>query len=170
MKIYRGDLHRFEGPQRFHTTLFDIGIHDLGKPETCVELELEVHQQTDDFLLSGMVGANLTLACDRCLGVADISIKGSFRVWLVSAMRPGLNTGEDDVRVFPAPEKEVDLSALIAGTIYVELPSKTLCREDCKGLCPSCGADLNRQPCKCEAEKTDERWTPLLKMKQQLEE
>ena len=169
MKIYRGDLQRFETPQLFHTTLSGIGIDNLGNPETPVELELAVERQGEDFHLSGWVRTRLTLVCDRCLGPAVVAVDGTFQVWLVPAERPGLNGVENEVLIFPPREQAVDLGGIVAETINLGLLPKTLCREDCRGLCPTCGADMNQQPCGCETRQADERWSPLLKIRQQME-
>lgn len=168
MKIFRGDLHRFEGPQLFQVTLLDIDIHNLGNPETPVEVELVAYQEGEDYLLNGVVRSDLTLTCDRCLGPASYSFEGKFDVRLVSEIRPDLDADEDDILVWPLHQQELDLSGVIAQTVYLEIPQKVLCREDCRGLCPSCGADLNRQPCGCVTEEIDERWSPLLAIKQKL--
>lgn len=170
MKIIRSDLQHFDGPRSFRETLSDIGVNDLGDPDTPVEVELTAHQRGVDFFLNGVVRTDLALICDRCVGEAPCSVEGTFEVWLVCEIHPDLNADEEDVLVFPPRRQEVDLSGIIAGTIYSELPGKKLCREDCKGLCPACGADLNIQPCRCVTEKTDVRWSALLAIKQQLEE
>jgi uncharacterized protein len=170
MKIFRGDLHRFDGPQVFRETLFDIGINDLGNPGTALEIQLDVHQDGDDFLLQGTLLTDLVLNCDRCLGEVPLSITGSFSVWLAHALRPDLQANADDILVLLPKQLEVDLSGLVAETIYVELPQKLLCQEDCKGLCPVCGANLNRQSCECVSEEFDERWSGLKALKQKLKE
>ncbi|UCH09499.1 MAG: DUF177 domain-containing protein [Fidelibacterota bacterium] len=170
MKILRGDLQHFEGPQVFRVTLFDIGINDLGNPGTEVEIQLDVHQHGDDLLLQGTLQTDLILTCDRCLGKASLPIQGAFAVWLVSTLRPDLQTGADDILVLPPTQQEVDLSGPLMETIYVELPQKLLCQDDCKGLCPTCGADLNNQSCGCVTEEFDERWAGLKAIKQKLRE
>lgn len=170
MKIVRSDLLHCDGPQSFRVTLFGIGVDDLGDPDTPVEVEFTVGQQEEDSLLNGLVRTDLRLICDRCLGDAPFPVEGAFKVWLVTEIPSALNADEDEVLVFSPRREEVDLSSVIAGTIHTELPRKTLCREDCKGLCPACGADLNRRPCRCVTEETDERLSALLAIKQQLEE
>jgi len=170
MKILRSVLQHFDAPQSFRETLFDIGVKDLGNPDTPVEVELTANQRGEDFFLNGMVWFDLTLTCDRCLGKACCHVEGTFEVWLVSEMHPDLDADEENILIFSPRRQEVDLSGVIAGTIYTELPKKRLCREDCRGLCPACGADLNIQPCGCVTEETDERWSALMAVKHKLEE
>lgn len=168
MKISRSDLQRFKEPQVLQITFFDIGIGDLGSPETPVELVLRTHQQDQDFLVQGNVHSVFNISCDRCLGSTPSSIQGQFSAWLVPGPLPEVNPGEEEWISFPAHRKEVDLSDLISRTIYLELPKKVLCREDCQGLCPICGIDLNRTSCKCKSGEMDERWSALLSVKQKL--
>lgn len=170
MKIRRSDLKSFDEPQVLQTTLFDIGVEDLGNPETPIEVELKVHQQGEDLLVQGELRTVLSLVCDRCLGNSSPSIEGKFSVWLVAGVLPESNDGEEERILFPAHQKEVDISDMISRTIYLEFPQKTLCRDDCQGLCPICGIDLNQQTCECKSEEMDERWSALLPIKRKLEE
>jgi len=55
----------------------------------------------------------------------------------------------------------VDLDELVREQILLALPSRRLCREECKGLCPTCGADLNAGRCACEQREVDPRWSAL---------
>jgi uncharacterized protein len=170
MKIRRSNLQRFDEPQVLQTTLFDIGVGDLGNPETPVEVKLTVHQQDEDLLVQGKLHTVVSLVCDRCLNSTAPPIEGKFSVWLVAGLLPEAIDSEEEWISFPAHLKEVDLSDIISRTIYLELPQKTLCREDCQGLCPICGIDLNQHACECKSEEMDERWSALLSIKQKLEE
>ena len=61
---------------------------------------------------------------------------------------------EDEFDRLPA-NHVLDMESLIVAAIVFELPLVPLCDEDCKGLCPTCGANLNEGPCGCEKEKSD---------------
>lgn len=169
MKIYRADLQQFEAARPFREKLSDLGVVDLGAPETPVAVTVLAAPQGDAYLLSGSARARLELSCDRCLGPATQEVEGSFRAWLVEAGGAAPNAGEDLVLVVPAHQSEVDLSGVIAEALYLALPPKTLCRNDCRGLCPSCGADWNQRKCDCTVETMDERWSALLTVKEHLE-
>ena len=56
---------------------------------------------------------------------------------------------------------ELDVASWAADAIVLSMPHKILCREDCRGLCPSCGANLNDGPCQCPPPEPDDRWGPL---------
>jgi uncharacterized protein len=68
--------------------------------------------------------------------------------------------------VYLHPETDtINLTDDIRDYALLAIPMKSLCSENCKGLCPNCGANLNDGPCKCKEEKIDPRWEPLLKLK-----
>jgi uncharacterized protein len=58
-------------------------------------------------------------------------------------------------------EDFVDLTENLREDIILELPQRALCRQDCQGLCPVCGRDLNEGPCKCQVKPGDLRWHAL---------
>ena len=169
MKISRADLPQLEKPQVIQESLAGLGVLDLGGPETPVEVELAASPRGEDYLLMGKVATALNLSCDRCLGPATQPVAGTFRAWLVSEKRPEFNESSDAVLVMSDGQREVDISEVVAEAIYLENPSKTLCRDDCRGLCPSCGTNWNQQTCGCAFEEGDDRWAALLEISQQLE-
>ncbi len=61
---------------------------------------------------------------------------------------------------------EIEVSQEIRDLVILGLPFQTICREDCKGLCPNCGADLNTEPCTCPSGAVDPRWAALQNLKQ----
>jgi uncharacterized protein len=72
----------------------------------------------------------------------------------------------DDPGSFTIDEHHIlDLTEAIRQYIVTAMPMKSLCREDCAGLCPTCGKDLNQGKCGCKQEELDPRWAELLKLK-----
>ena len=71
------------------------------------------------------------------------------------------NTPEEDDEYLVAPDGFIELSELAANDVIPELPSRILCREDCKGLCPVCGCDRNVTQCSCETKVSDPRLAAL---------
>ncbi len=100
--------------------------------------------------LDADVSFDYEVPCDRC---AEI-IKRSPRYHFVHQMVTELNHDEDYILV---TEDLFDLDELIRSDILLELPTKNLCREDCKGLCPKCGANLNHGTCDCDLRVVDPR-------------
>ena len=97
---------------------------------------------------------DVVIPCDRCLEDVDlsfnISIDKSFKI------NDGVIKDEDDDISF-INEGELDVDRLLFDEILVDWPSKVLCKNDCKGICPKCGANLNTSPCDCEKNVIDPR-------------
>lgn len=73
---------------------------------------------------------------------------------------------ERDVAVIPKGTIVLDISQEIRDLVLLGLPYRLLCKEDCLGLCPQCGADLNKQQCKCTRESADPRWEALQNLRE----
>lgn len=92
--------------------------------------------------------ASFTLhtCCDRCLTEFDREYSFDFEHILVRV----LNNGDDGDGDYVLTESDkLDMDELAVTDCLLQIPSKTLCREDCLGLCPMCGADLNKNECNC---------------------
>ena len=100
----------------------------------------------------------MNLACDRCLADLERSFEEHFSHILVRE----LSSDEDDGGDYIVVEGDtLDLDELILSDILLSLPTKFLCREDCKGLCPSCGKNLNFDSCECQKKQVDPRLAKL---------
>ena len=104
--------------------------------------------------ISCNISLDVVIPCDRCLEDVDlsfnISIDKSFKI------NDGVIKDEDDDISF-INEGELDVDRLLFDEILVDWPSKVLCKNDCKGICPKCGANLNTSPCDCEKNVIDPR-------------
>src|ERR1044072_582574 len=74
---------------------------------------------------------------------------------------------EDDLETSYYRDDQIDLNELLREQFYLELPMKPLCTEDCKGLCPQCGTNLNTGTCDCSAGWNDPRLAPLRQLKKE---
>lgn len=102
------------------------------------------------------VKSDLSLRCDRCLKAFEKPVAYTFSHILVREL-----SGEDDDTEFVVcADGQLDLGELARADLLLELPTKVLCSEDCKGLCPKCGKDLNFGPCECKKD-IDPRWQAL---------
>ena len=106
------------------------------------------------FMVNGELSTVLMLQCDRCLDLFPKDLKGKFQLFLELQSEPieteeDIELAEDEMGIDLLPAQEVDLESIIKEQIYLSLPMKTLCREDCRGLCPTCGVNLNNEPCTC---------------------
>ena len=94
----------------------------------------------------GSFAGSVQSVCRRCL--AEFATAVDREVELVFSADPDL---QDDPSVYPLTEPlaQIDLRPAIREELALEIDAFPLCREDCRGLCPRCGADLNRGPCQC---------------------
>lgn len=99
---------------------------------------------------------DFSIPCDRCASQIEQSLLYSFSHTLVPSLE-----NEDDDRFIEVRGAKLNLDALAREDILLELPTKFLCRPDCKGICPTCGKNLNDGPCGCSAEQGDERFEVL---------
>jgi uncharacterized protein len=102
--------------------------------------------------VTGTVLAPWEGECRRCLAPAS----GRLEVAVRELYTPG-GDGDD---TYPLVDEEVDLEPLAHDTVLLELPQAPLCRPDCLGLCPVCGANRNEEPCQCPP-APDPRWAAL---------
>ncbi len=113
-----------------------------------VRVEGEVRNTAGALLLSATLSATLSLVCDRCLKPFERVKTVEYRT-LVS---DEVEDEENDQIVQLPPDGQLELDELLRQTFLLELDTKDLCSQDCKGICPGCGADLNHEACRCKRE------------------
>ncbi len=114
-----------------------------------------------------MKGSGEVLAimhCSRCLREFLQQIK--FEINEIFAQSQMKEFFPEEVELFPIENDSIDLFPMLRQLIVLSLPFKPLCSEECKGICPRCGADLNEGSCGCGEDAIDVRWEPLKKLKQ----
>ena len=130
-----------------------------------VELDFDVHKDKEKFRLEGTVRTQLELMCSRCLEPYRMPVDASFDLrFLPATEMPTEEEREledEDVDISYYRDDQIDLNELLREQFYLALPMKPLCTEDCKGLCPQCGTNLNTGTCSCEAVWEDPRLAPL---------
>ena len=100
----------------------------------------------------------LSLSCDRCLEEFKKTFSYDFSHILVQELHSD-EADENDYIV--VEEHKLDLKELALSDILLSLPTKNLCKEDCKGLCPMCGKNLNTDTCECSQKQVDPRLEKL---------
>ncbi len=93
-----------------------------------------------------------TTRCDRCFDEITKHMELSFTHGLAVSL-----VDEENDDYIETPDYTLELDEVITSDILLNLPSKFLCREDCRGLCPDCGANLNRESCGCAKNAVDSR-------------
>ena len=108
-------------------------------------------------MMEGQVRTTIHGICDRCAGSFDREVTFPIDVVLVTELA---NEENEDEWVFPLEGDSADLDDIVRTVFVLNLDSKLLCREDCKGICQRCGKNLNDGPCNCQKE-LDPRFAAL---------
>ncbi|HEX6988415.1 MAG TPA: DUF177 domain-containing protein [Bacillota bacterium] len=138
---FRGERIRFEGPLRL-----DVRLHNAGG------------RLWADVAVHGRVQAT----CARCLKPVERAVEFSYSE---AFRRPDQEPLADEgVRETVFEGDEIDLSGGFEEQVLLALPMRDLCRPDCRGLCPVCGADLNEGDCGCDRTEIDPRFAPLAEL------
>jgi len=123
-------------------------------PEATTLVEVRLESFSGGLRVRGRVEAPWHGTCRRCstpvLGLSSVSVNERYVD----------ERGPSDDEAYLIEHDQVDLAPLAHDAIFLDLPLAPLCREDCKGLCPQCGADWNETACACTA-PIDPRWATL---------
>ena len=156
-----------------------------------VELVMTIRKDDDLFRLVGQIRGSLELVCSRCLEPFAFTLEPSFDLRYLpqhlnmtggddddedgrkahgdedadEGVREGGEVGGDDLTTAFYRDDRIDLVQLVREQIFLAIPMKPLHSDACKGLCPSCGANLNETTCECRSDWVDPRLAPLLNLK-----
>jgi DUF177 domain-containing protein len=143
---------------------FELGEPFIGNIKIAVRLSKIQNQ----IVLNASFSIDASLTCDRCAKDFKRVLNNSYQ--MVYILGKQLQDGENDFNIsyLPADADKIFIDSDVRDYALLSIPMKKLCREDCKGLCPKCGKDLNEGKCTCTEEEIDERWAPLLELKKKL--
>ena len=118
--------------------------------------------------VSGHIVVTMEADCDRCLEPAPVPLDADFSL----VYRP-VSEGYSDEKEIDSGEAEmgfyegdgVELNDVVREFVLLSLPMQRVCKEDCKGICPTCGQNQNLQECACARAQTDDRWAALKSLK-----
>jgi uncharacterized protein len=130
---------------------------------TDVEIDVVLEAVSGGIVAIGTVATPWAGECRRCLGPVRGELTVEVRELYEPAIGPRQVTesikGEEET--YSLHGDQLDLLPLARDAILLNLPQVPLCRDDCAGLCPECGADRNQAPCGCLTEVLDDRWAAL---------
>ena len=162
----RGDVDRID--RRYEPDAFAARDDDF-RLVGPVALSAEARKDSRKVRLVGRLSATLECDCSRCLEPFAVPVNRAFdEMFLPSdATTAGGSeeVREDDMGVSFYKDDVIDLAELMREQFYLALPMKPLCRQDCKGLCPICGINRNRETCSCRPEWVDPRLDVLRRLK-----
>lgn len=130
-----------------------------------LRVELTAELEGREIHIVGRLATRLGLVCARCLEAVEQDLTPSFDL----LYRPLASIARDEELPLTPEEAEVGfysgeglfLADVVAEQVHLALPMKVVCSAECKGLCPQCGANLNRERCRCTRRSADPRLAPL---------
>ena len=119
----------------------------------------------NEVFVNGHIDTRAQVECDRCLQPVEWPVNADFELEYISGSdyesseAAELTEAEMSVSVFDG--EAIDLDEIVKEQILLTVPTRMLCREDCKGICPECGTDRNTVECSCVTKDIDPRWAAL---------
>lgn len=132
-----------------------------------VHVSLAATKTSGGVAVKGRLQGNVSVTCSRCLAdmAVDVSHDFFYECLPAEAMEEEEELSKDSVDIHYYTGGEIDITALVQEQLALALPMRPLCREDCKGLCPKCGANLNLGDCGCQRGPADLRFAALKNIK-----
>ena len=169
------DLTRYRQPvTHFARTFQPKEVGDEGEAYRIaapVDVEFDIHKDKGKFRMVGRLKTELELGCSRCVDPFRFPVDVPFDVRLLPASEMSADeereVAEEDLETSYYTDDQIDLNELLREQFYLALPMKPLCREDCRGLCPQCGTNLNAGSCDCAPAWEDPRLAPLKALKRE---
>jgi uncharacterized protein len=140
-----------------HVDLSDLLYGETYPVSEPVEVSGTVRNTAGVLMMKGKIHTTIHGVCDRCASDFDAHVEFPLDVVLVTELA---NEDNEDEWVFPLEGDSADLDDIVRTVFVLNLGSKLLCSEDCKGLCCRCGKNLNDGPCNCQKE-IDPRFAAL---------
>ena len=161
------DLREFDSFPAEYDVEFEADNADFGIPGVAfrdmMAIKMSIQKIKGEYYCLGNVMVPVEEECSRCLEIFDTELSGELSFIIKTEDSKAVLAADSSAEVvkIKASEPVVDLNNLIKEALLLSLPMKPLCSDSCKGLCPSCGANLNEESCDCDVEETDERWEGL---------
>ena len=159
--INAAELLRRPGSERDVDLVVEPTEIDLDNPNVAGDADVDIHLHleslSDGIVVTGSVAVPWSGTCRRCLAPASGTATAE-----VHELYQHTVTDPD---AFELAGDQLDLRPMVRELLLLEVPDTPLCREDCAGLCPQCGADRNTVECGCAVAVTDPRWDALSALK-----
>ena len=142
--------------KEYSFSMTDVDESGLSPFVSPVKADITAENRAGLVRLSLATSFNYQKPCDRCGADVTKEMCYNFEHYLVTSL-----SGDQNDDYIETPDHTIDVDELLRTDIVLELPSKHLCSDDCKGLCPKCGANLNEKNCGCSAKEIDPRLEAL---------
>lgn len=148
--------------QNYSLSMADVKTDGYTPFVSPVKVDIQAENRAGLVKLSLATSFNYQKPCDRCGADVAKCINYKFEHYLVTSL-----SGDQNDDYIETPDHTIDVDELVVTDILLELPSKHLCSDSCKGLCPKCGANLNEKDCGCNTCSTDPRLEVLKQLLEQ---
>lgn len=154
-------VHNFDFEEKINTI-------ELGEPfYNSFKSNVKLDKLHDQIIIDVSSEFKVKFECDRCGKVFRTKLKSDYQmVYLMN--EPPAETDSLNVSYLSRDAVKIDISSDVREYALLSIPMKKLCKEKCKGLCPNCGKDLNKEQCSCKNDEIDPRWKPLIDLKDKL--
>jgi len=156
--VDRGEVRIQEQVPPEHPMFDGMGV-ELSQP---LDVDLTARSVGDDVFVRGTLRTTVRLACRRCLSPVEREVDETVDLLFANA---GEEDADGEVYTLPVRGDELDLTDAVREQVLLDLPEFALCSEECRGLCPTCGANLNEGACECVPEEAPSPWDALKKLK-----
>jgi uncharacterized protein len=166
LRVNTAELLRRPGTEKvieLGATTAELGVeHPAYRTDARVELQLHLDSMSDGLVVRGSLVVPWHGVCRRCA----VEVGGDVH----SEVHELYQLTVTDPDAFALPPDQLDLEPMVREVLLIDAPVTPLCRPDCAGLCPVCGADRNTDPCTCTDVVVDHRWDALESLKHQLDD
>ena len=161
MKIDIFSLTEGENPLQFEedSSLFDLPP-ELGS-DMSIEVNAVVTKRGTNLIVKGEVTCPLNMECNRCVEPFQYKLQAPLEAYYVLGEDAASSKEDSEVIRISQTDQSVSLREIVREAILLAVPYKALCRTDCRGLCPVCGRNLNKEKCNCTPRSPDPRWAAL---------
>jgi uncharacterized protein len=134
-----------------------------------VSVKGKVRLSGNEVFVNGHIDTRAQVECDRCLQPVELPVRADFALDYITGSEyessevAELTEAEMSVSVFDG--EAIDVDEIAKEQVLLAAPTRMLCREDCKGICPECGIDKNTGDCQCVTNDIDPRWAALKNLK-----
>lgn len=153
-----------------HTFSSDEKIENLELAEPFfgnISTEVLLIKAHNQLILKAESVINAKFECDRCGDEFESELQSDYQMVYLMDQTPE-ETDAINIAYLPAESVQINIIEDVRDFVLLSVPMKKLCSEDCKGLCPRCGENLNANECKCSDKEVDPRWKPLIELKNKI--
>lgn len=158
-------------------TNFSDGIHEFKLSETVknlglgepffgnVDVNCKMDKSPHQIVLNCDLSIPTKMTCDRCAGEFEPILTNHFQISFLFSKDVSQEDDEYNVKFLSPEQDKINIRSDVYEYAELAVPMKKLCKDDCQGLCPHCGINLNEEKCDCKTETNADIWEPLKKLK-----